>query len=129
MSEGVDSRPDFSLWYLTDLMSNAAIEVDKYIFGKDYDMSNIRRLAEVLDKYKVKGNERSPPFNGFPYFQLIDAIEKGSKKRIGDCSDLALEMKLILLELKDFPESSKDPKQLLSFIVDFGMELVRRRAE
>ena len=120
-----DSKPQWlenSLSYLRQLATYSAIDLDNFLLARNNDFSNVREIAEILEKRQVKDSDDflTPSFYG----PLWRAIRQGSDKSIKTKAELALEMRLLRCELEDIPNSSREKIETArDFLVDFSKEL------
>ncbi len=73
-------RLENSLWYLSELASQGAIEIDNYLLERNYDFSHVREFAEILGKYQLKYTDTALTEPHFPYLPLWRAVRKNSEK-------------------------------------------------
>lgn len=115
-------RLDNSLWYLSELASRGAIEIDNYLLGRNHDFSHVQEWAEILGNYQLKDTDTALTEPNFPYLPFWRAVRKNSEKDIKQYSELALEIRLLKSELGDVPANSKILEELRSLMVDFSRE-------
>src|SRR3989344_4333493 len=121
------NRIQNSVWYLSELSLRSAIEIDNYIIGKDKNFEETKELAEIFEKYKLKDTDNVLTEPIFPFSSLIKSMIKSSQKEIGNYSELALNINLLNLELKNVPTNFNMLKELRSFLCDFSRELSNER--
>jgi len=116
-------------YLLAQLSLDAAIEVDDYILNRNlphlkmnHDSKNIKGFVGILNSYKLgeKGALSSQP--NF-YLPLARAMGFGSDKKLRDTADVALEMKLLSMDLISVTELSLDKlTSLKQFLLEASRE-------
>lgn len=112
--------------YLLELALAGATEIDNNILGRNNDFSHVQELAGILRKYKLNDKDdlwttfTSP----FSYFALSTAINKGTDKRLINFPELALEMRLLTLDLESIPSNPKRLEELREFLLDLSQEFL-----
>lgn len=120
-----------SLLYLSDLIVRAAVEVDSHIQNSNHNFDHIHELSEVLAKYQLNDTNLTLGCSNFsfPYRCLFEAIEHDSKIKFSEYPELALnQMKLLRDKLQNVPNNPNELKGLLSFLCDFGNEILYERS-
>lgn len=108
-------------FYLRELASRSAIEVDNFSLRGKKEFSHTNELGEILGKYQLKDSDKY--INNFPYMPLWKAIIKNSEKEIREISELALEMRLLRYELNEIPNLPKKRlEELTHFLCDLSKE-------
>ena len=121
MSYDVDFRE------LADLTSECAIEVDRYVQGLDYNSKPLDRFRQVLSDLQLKDTDNFMTVNdtGF-YLALYEAAKKDSNKELKRFSDLALEMRLLRIELDCATETREKGELARSILVNLSKEFSSR---
>ena len=117
-----DEGAETSCGYLSKLALSAAIEVDNYLLGRNHDFSSVHELAGILGKYQLQDTDTALTEPHFPYLPLWRAVRENSVKNIRYNSELALEMRLLRLELEDIPTNTQKSKELRSLLCDISRE-------
>jgi hypothetical protein len=106
----------------------ALIELDRYIYKRDKDLTNYNLVSEILEKSYSNIKDNFYLFLTEAYMPLYKAINRNSNKTIKNVSDLALEIKLLNSELKDVlvnPTAGRS-EMIGSFLIDFSRELMAK---
>ena len=117
--EQIENRPR----YLSELALYASEEIDNHVSQGKTEFDHVRELAEILTKYQLRTDNfvKAPDF---PYMQLWRAMKDGDVKGVYEVSDLALEMNLLRLDLKNLPSDEGRLRALGFFLCDLSRELM-----
>lgn len=110
-------------WYLSQLALEGALEIDSYLQGKNNNFSHAQELTDILEKYKLKDNDTCFTEPYFPYLPLWRTMRKSSDKDLRTYSELALEIKLFVSELKCIPNSN-NLEEVSSVLCDLSREFL-----
>jgi hypothetical protein len=113
-------------------LARAAMELDHFTQGKENDFKAINEVAGLIEENipYLQRTDHIPFLNdtfGFPYFSLMDSIDKDFGSNIPNevAPRLALEMKLFSSELIDVRELSVERiKNLVDTCVKFGNNIM-----
>ena len=107
-------------------LSEAAIDLDRYIRRADHDLGNIKEIANLLEKYQLKDADKSFTRNFTSFYEpLWNAMKKDSCKELRYVSEIALEMRLLRSELENIPNNHKRLEELSSFLCCLSSEFLK----
>lgn len=95
------------LKYLAGLAINVAVEIDNYLLGKTNSFESIHEFRDVLVKYQLKDSDDALSMPNFPYTGLHKAMYC-DEKQIRKVDQLALEMRLLRMELRNVEELNQE---------------------
>lgn len=109
-------------------VSKSAIELDKYLQGRNYDLSHTKEIGSFIKKTAEEFSERGT-WSGFDYDWIISkAISKRDEKGLKMADGFSLEMNLLALDLKNPTSIPRERvRALLDFMVDFGNEILENK--
>ena len=85
---------------LADLTSLCAIEMDRYVQGLDYDSKSLDKFKQTLSDLQLKDTDNFMTVNNEEFYLAIYKVaKKDSDKELRRGPDLALEMRLLRMEL------------------------------
>jgi len=106
----------------------SAVEIDNYRLGKPSDFGYTQKLKGVFELYQLRIGASLLDFlpklpNNFSYHSLWKSFNE--KKEMGHTSDVALEMRLLVAELKNITELNPERlKELSSFLCAYTQNLL-----
>jgi hypothetical protein len=105
------------------LTLGAAVELDRYIQGREMDFYCVKKLTEVIRANLITGDELKE-YHVDVDVPLWNAMREGSEKQFsGDVAEYALEMRLLYAELTDFRQHSAERvKELMGFCAKLSKE-------
>ncbi len=110
-------------WYLAELTLEGATEINNYLIGKKTNFEHIKEFTEILEKYQLRNNDIHSP--EFPYMALYWATKKDdSSKKIKKVTEIALEMGLLRLELKNLPTENKKLEDLIKNLCNLSTAFI-----
>lgn len=120
-------RIENTSWYISQLSNLSAIEIDNYLIGTKENFENLEELTKIFDKYKLKDTDTALTESYFPFIPLLKSITKNFQKKFELYSELALNINLLNLELKNIPSNTLVLEDLREFLCDFSRELSNER--
>ena len=94
-----------------------AVEIDNYLNGKDTRFENVQRLAGILREYPVE--------ECFSYTPFLEAFGNKAGREMKTIPEVALEVKLFVMELECIPEDPERLKELRSALCDISRGFLR----
>ena len=118
--------------YINDLpfiTSVSAIEIDRCIGERDNNLKYTKRFLKILEENQLT-DDPNYHYSSFPHLALWREFRKSEKnKDMRYFPQLALEMKLFTMELKDIESLSKErSRELLHTILELYKEFSLERA-
>lgn len=113
------------IWYLSALALDASFEVDS-ISREEIEFEHLNGFVEVLKKYQLSDDTNGNDImrSRFQYFALTDAMKKNSDKELRHFSEIALEMKLLTMELESVSSGAGNPKKVLGYLNDITASFI-----
>ena len=85
---------------LAGLTSECAIEMDRYVQGLDYNPKPLDKFKQILSDLQLKDTDNFMTVNNEEFYLAIYKVaKKDSDKGLRRWPDLALEMRLLRMEL------------------------------
>ena len=85
---------------LASLTSDCAVEMDRYVQGLAYDSKPLERFKKILSNSQLKDTDNFMTVNNEEFYLAIYKVaKKDSDKELRRGPDLALEMRLLRMEL------------------------------
>lgn len=116
-----------SLWYLSELSLEGAIEIDNHLLGNNDDFSHVKELTKILEKYQLNDDDSFLTKYDFPYLPIWRAFKKNSDKNIQFIPELALEMRLFRSDLEIIPSDYKRLEDFRTLLCDLSKEFFNDR--
>lgn len=112
---------------LASLTSECAIEMDRYVQGRDYNPVPLQRFNQTLSDLQLRDTDDFMTSNNVDFHMAIyEVVRRGSNKPLQRWSDLALEMKLLRMELETATESKEKGAWARSMLVNLSGEFSAR---
>ncbi len=107
MSRKITQKPNYSKFSIA-----VGVEIDNYLLGKTNSFESVQEFRDVLVKYQLKDSDDALSMPNFPYVGLHRAMHC-DEKPIRKIDELALEMRLLRMELRNVEELNQERLETL----------------
>ena len=102
-------------------LSEAAVEIDGYLNGKDFGFESLEKVKSFLEKETMDFEEEMFLWNSF---------KKNSQKEYKYIPDIQLEKKLMLYEIRDIRSISRErAEELMNVFCNMTSYLIKKEFE
>jgi hypothetical protein len=119
LGEQMETHP----WFLADVTSGAAIEVDNFLLGRSDDFTNLRDFSAVITRYEAKEDSYLALPPGFPYHRMWRVLRPQNvwARNVADLCDIITEFNRAL---RAVPTNRERLPALRQTLVELSREFI-----